>query len=38
MVEKVRDVVVDSFGHTIVQREHGEAEVFVAEYDAIFSD
>ncbi len=35
MAEEVGYVVVNGFGHTVVQREHGETEVFDAEHDAV---
>ena len=37
MAEEIGYVVgrVNGFGHTVVQREHGEAEVFDAEHDAV---
>ena len=38
MAEEVGYVVVNRFGHTVVQREHGEAEVFDAEHDAVFGN
>ena len=35
VAKEVGYVVVNGFGHTVVQREHGEAEVFDAEHDAV---